>query len=101
MTAINPNNQAIKAHSVQLVSRRKAQITGVTEVCSFHETEIVLKIASGQLVITGENLHVGKLLLDEGKLEVDGTVDSLVYEKPRPSVRRLLKRRRENHEAFL
>ena len=84
----------MSVHTVQIDCRKRTQITGVTEVCSFHETEIVLKIESGLMVLTGEGLHVGKLVLDEGRLEVNGMVDSIVYEKPKPTVHHLLKRRK-------
>jgi len=94
MTVSNLNRQPSSAHTVQITSRKQMQITGVTEVSSFHETEIVLKIESGLMVLTGEGLHVGKLVLDEGRLEVTGMLDSIVYEKPRPSVRRILGRRK-------
>ena len=76
-------------HTLQLDQRKTARITGVMDVCSFHETEIVLKVDTGLMFIGGENLHIGKLLLDDGKLDVEGQIDSLIYEKPRGSVRRL------------
>ena len=34
----------------------------------------------GTLVITGEDLHIGKLSLDGGELHVDGRIDSVSYE---------------------
>lgn len=94
MTAAIPNRQPLTAHTVQITSRKQLQITGVTEVCSFHETEIVLKIESGLMVLNGEGLHVGKLVLDEGRLDVTGMIDSIVYEKPKLSAGRLLWRRK-------
>lgn len=89
MNAANQEKQQASLHSVQMNRRRHACITGVTDVCSFHETEIVLKVDTGLMFIGGENLHIGKLLLDDGKLDVEGQIDSLIYEKPRGSVRRL------------
>lgn len=70
-------------HTLQLDRRKTARITGVMDVCSFHETEIVLKVDTGLMVLTGENLHIGKLLLEDGKLDVDGQIDGIVYEKGR------------------
>ena len=71
------------SHAVQIDRRKHAVITGVTDVTSFHETEIILKIENATMVITGEDLHIGKLLLDDGRLDVDGQIDSVIYEKPR------------------
>lgn len=76
-------------HSLQMEERRHAVITGVTDVCSFHETEIVLKMNTGAMILSGENLHIGKLLLDDGKLDVEGQIDSILYEKPRIRRKRL------------
>ena len=33
------------------------------------------------LVVTGEDLHIGKLSLDGGELHVDGRIDSVAYEE--------------------
>lgn len=69
-------------HTLSLEERRRATITGVTDVCSFDENEIVLRLEDGNMVIGGEELHVGRLLLEEGRLEVRGRVDSVSYEAP-------------------
>ena len=74
--------QGKSVHKLMLDQRRHAVITGVNDVCSFHENEIVLKVDTGVMVITGEGLHVGKLVLEEGKLDVEGRVDGVHYEQP-------------------
>lgn len=80
------NQNTIKSqHTLYVDRRRHTSITGVTDVCSYHETEIVLKLESGVMILSGQNLHIGRLLLEEGKLEVDGHVDSVIYETPRKS----------------
>lgn len=89
-TATSPLKPEARQHTVQMERRRHAAITGVTDVCSFHETEIVLKVDTGLMVLTGESLHIGKLLLDDGKLDVEGQIDGIVYEKPKLTKRRLL-----------
>ncbi len=67
-------------HTLLLDNRNRAQITGVTDVCCFQENEVVLKIDSGEMLVTGQNLHIAKLLLEEGQLYIDGRVDSIVYQ---------------------
>lgn len=94
MTQINSNtlegNSSKKnIHSLMIDQRKHASISGVTDVCSFHETEIVLKIDSGIMVIGGQNLHVAKLLLEDGRLDIDGHIDSIVYEAPRKQIKHL------------
>lgn len=88
MTAVHTGRQEIRHHNVQMEDRKHASITGVTDVCSFHETEIILRVDSGTMVITGEELHIGKLLLEDGKLDVEGHIDGMLYEKPRMVTRR-------------
>ncbi len=72
-------------HSVSIDQRRHTRIVGIEEVFSFHETEIVLKIDTGVMVLTGHGLHVANLSLEEGTLAVEGHVDSVVYESPKKS----------------
>lgn len=76
-------------HTFSLDARRQAVITGVKDVCSFDEHEIVLRLEETDMVITGEELHVGRLLLEEGRLDIQGCVDSVVYETLSPA-RKLL-----------
>ena len=49
----------------------------------FDETGIVMTTSAGVLIITGSNLHIGKLSLEGGELHVDGQIDSLAYEDDR------------------
>lgn len=68
------------AHTLLIDRRNHAVITGVTDVCSFQENEVVLKIDSGEMILTGQNLHIAKLLLEEGQLNVEGHVDGVIYQ---------------------
>ena len=63
-----------------LEKREKAMITGVTEVESFDDGQIVLSTHGGRLILSGAGLHVSSLLLEEGKLSLEGTIDGLHYE---------------------
>ena len=79
-----PDSASVRSsHTLSLDRRRHAAVTGVADVLSFHETEIVLKIDTGLMILSGQGLHIAKLLLEEGRLDVDGQVDSVVYETPR------------------
>lgn len=63
-----------------LEKREKAMITGVTEVESFDDGQIVLSTHGGRLILSGAGLHVSSLMLEEGKLSLEGTIDGLHYE---------------------
>ena len=67
-------------HRIELQGRESLTVSGVEDVDRFDECEIVMNTAEGVLVVTGEGLHIGKLSLDGGELQVDGRVDSLAYE---------------------
>jgi len=67
-------------HRLELVSRERLTVSGVEDVDRFDETGIIMSTAAGTLIITGEDLHIGKLSLDGGELHVDGRIDSVTYE---------------------
>jgi len=67
-------------HSITLDSRNKLKVTGVTDVESFDEYEIILCTSLGKLFIEGQELHMERLTLDSGDVAVTGTVNSVKYE---------------------
>ena len=79
-SGINGNGGAgIGKHRFSMEQRRDCKITGVVEVHSFDENNILMETVDGMLAIKGTNLHVGRLNLEKGEADVDGKVDSLVY----------------------
>ena len=73
-----------KPFGLTLEKREKAVLTGVTDVEHFDETEVVLHTHGGRLTLTGTGLHVSSLQLEEGRLLVDGTIDSASYDSGMP-----------------
>ena len=71
--------QYAKSHKITLDNRKNAAIRGVTEVVSFDEDCVVLETEQGILTIKGKDLHVVRLDVDKGELEMAGEVDSMVY----------------------
>ena len=70
---------ARQPHSLLLENRRKSTISGVLDVQSFNEQEILLLTEEGKLQIKGEQLHVKQLDLEKGEVDLEGKVDSLTY----------------------
>ena len=68
------------AHHLELEGRERLTVSGVEDVERFDETGIVMSTTAGTLVVTGEDLHIGKLSLDGGELHVEGRIDSVSYE---------------------
>ena len=70
---------AAKLHKIILGNRRTGNFTGVRDVISFDPKEILLETEMGMLQIKGEDLHVSRLTLDKGEVDVQGIVTSMVY----------------------
>ena len=69
----------MEPHGVTLKERKKATLTGVTDVTSFSDEEVVLKIGGGEVILSGEGLHIEQLNLQEGSLNVEGKLTALEY----------------------
>ena len=68
-----------RAHKLILNNRRTCNLTGVNDVLSFDEKEIILETEQGMLMIKGNDLHVNRLTLEKGEVDVDGRIDSFTY----------------------
>jgi sporulation protein YabP len=71
--------QQQKNHKVSINSRNSATITGVNDVLSFDAGEVLLETELGILMLRGNDLHVNRLTLEKGEVDVDGRIDSLTY----------------------
>lgn len=67
-------------HTISLDNREKLALTGVTDILSFDEENIVAQTTNEILIITGSNLHIISLNLDKGTLVAAGNVTSLTYD---------------------
>ena len=79
MEKIN-ENLTIKNNVINLYNREKLDITGITEVVSSTDKEIITKIQNVILIIMGAELRVVKLIPEDSFLSVVGKVDALKYE---------------------
>ena len=68
-------------HTVHMEDREKAMITGVQELGSFNEEEVLLVTDEGLLTIEGEGLHIDRLNLEDGQLIVKGFIYGFSYEE--------------------
>ena len=74
-------NGTAEYHRLQLEGREKLTVSGVEDVERFDENCIIMSTCVGTLVISGEDLHIGKLSLDGGELHVTGSIDGVNYEE--------------------
>ena len=66
-------------HNLIMEGRKKLSVSGVEDVESFNETEIVLHTNMGALVVEGDKLHINKLTIDNGEVLIDGELCCVRY----------------------
>ncbi|MFR7423995.1 MAG: sporulation protein YabP [Clostridium sp.] len=66
-------------HKVYLNARKSAVLSGVRDVLSFDAKEVYLETEQGVLLIQGDELHVNRLSLEKGEIDIDGRIDSFAY----------------------
>lgn len=71
--------RVLSSHKLMLENRHGGTVTGVRDVNSFDEKEILLFTEAGKLMIKGEQLHVKRLNLEKGEVDLEGKVDSMTY----------------------
>ena len=65
------------AHKIVLNNRNQGNLTGILDVISFDENTIVLDTDMGLLTIKGKDLHVNRLSLEKGEVDLSGNIDSI------------------------
>ena len=73
------NGGGTKSHKVLLINRKNGAFSGVVDVLSFDVAEILLETELGMLLIKGHDLHVNRLSLEQGEVDIEGRIDSLTY----------------------
>lgn len=68
-----------KAHKLTMQNRSTCSLSGVKDVLSFDIHEVLLETEQGMLMIKGKDLHVSRLTLERGEVDVEGRIDSLTY----------------------
>lgn len=66
-------------HKITVNNRQNAAVTGVLDVLAFDLNEVLLETSQGMLMIKGNNMHVKRLSLEKGEVDVEGEIDSFIY----------------------
>lgn len=72
-------------NQLTLINREHLQANGIIEVESFDENVIQAASKLGPLTVKGHNLHIIQLNLEEGKMSIEGVVDSIQYHPSKKS----------------
>ncbi|MBR5826034.1 MAG: sporulation protein YabP [Clostridia bacterium] len=79
-------------HNITLKDRKLLTVSGVTDVDSFDDVEIVAYTDAGELTVRGEQLKINRLNTETGELNVEGVISSLSYLNERPEAKSFLAR---------
>ena len=74
-----------KQHNIILDNRKKLFITGADDVLGFNEEAVNVITSMGNLIVRGSSLHINKLSLDTGEVEIEGVINSLQYTESKSS----------------
>lgn len=73
-----------KSHGISMENRAKLSLSGVEDVSGFDESVVLLRTSLGMLSIRGEQLHIDRIDLDCGELELKGKIQELSYDETPP-----------------
>ena len=68
-----------RLHKMRMENRNKLEMTGIVDVISFDLNKVILESDCGMITIKGANLHVSRLSVEKGELDIDGTIESYAY----------------------
>ena len=71
--------QALKSHKLVVNNRKPSLVTGVLDVLSYDLNEILLETEQGMLMVKGSEMHVNRLSLEKGEVDLSGNIDSIAY----------------------
>lgn len=72
-------------HNIVMENRKRLSVSGVSDVESFNEEEIMLQTDLGGLCIRGSNLRIGKLSIEIGEVALEGDIDGINYVETKKS----------------
>ena len=80
--------QVPKAHKLVINNRKTSMVTGVLDVLAFDLNEILLETEQGMLMVKGKDLHVNRLSLEKGEVDLSGHVDSITYAEVKQAIKK-------------
>ena len=75
----SPNQTSITSENLLLVARQKLELKGITDIISFDESSVILKIEHTTLTVEGDGLHICKLSLETREVSIEGKIRGIFY----------------------
>lgn len=72
-------------HKMICDNRKFLELTGIEKVESSNENQIVCKTMGTTLFVLGKNMHIGKLDVLQGTLQIDGQINLIKYQTSKKS----------------
>ena len=72
-------NGSTHVHKMTMTNRRNCTVNGVNDVLSFDVNEILLETEQGMMMVKGTDLHVNRLSVEKGEVDLSGNIDSVAY----------------------
>lgn len=74
-------------HKLVITNRKTSMVTGVIDVLSFDLNEVLLETEQGMMMVKGTDLHVNRLSLEKGEVDLSGNIDSVSYSDVQSSIK--------------
>ena len=68
-------------HKITVLSRKNFGATGVKEMIEFDSKIVEFSTVMGRMLVKGKELHVTRLNLEKGELDIEGAIDGISYEE--------------------
>ena len=86
---MNENLEELK-HDVSIKSRKRIELTGIDDVLSYDEGEIIAQTKNVGITIEGEGLKIEKFNSEVGELNVNGLINGFYYFHKEPQKKKRL-----------
>jgi len=80
----NEDKKVTMPQNLILEDRRILNVSGVSDVDSFDERTIIVFTELGELTVRGSDLHINRLSVETGELQLEGRIVSLSYADEQP-----------------
>ena len=72
-------NSKPKVQNLIMENREKLSISGVIDVSSFNNENIIMETELGTLIVKGDDLRISKLNLENSEMVLEGDIVSCIY----------------------
>lgn len=83
--------ESLISENLSLFKRNELKLEGIVEIIATSDTNLILKLKDCPLFITGSNINITKIDVNDGILEATGNFESFKYNKSGNFFKRIFK----------